>query len=180
MKITRKAGKINALKASAKALNGGQQAVGWFESAKYESGAPVAGVAYVQEFGSDKRSIPPRSFFRTTAAEKKVEWAETSKSLAKAAANGKIKPEAVLELTGEAAAGHVRATISKITEPPLSQLTLLARMHRKEGGAVTGKTIGQFAKRVAEGPQQISGVSTKPLVDTAIMLNTLTSQSLKK
>lgn len=48
--------------------------VGFFPSSKYEDGTPVAYVAIIQEFGSPEQGIPPRSFMRTTIAEKQNEW----------------------------------------------------------------------------------------------------------
>ena len=159
MKITRKAGKIDALRQTIKGLDGKAGRVGWFPSAVYEKGQPVAGVAYVQEFGSPKMGIPPRSFFRSTASEKRAEWAQTAGHLARAAALGKIAPGGVMEGVSMAAEGHVRATITKLTTPALKESTIEARKRRlANGGAGAKSTI------------------SKPLVDTGIMLATLTSE----
>lgn len=163
MQITRKAGKIDALRQTVKCVDGAQSRVGWFASAKYEGGQPVAGVAAVQEFGSPARGIPPRSFFRTTATEKRQEWAATVEQVSRAAAQGKIEPGRVIEAVALAAEGHVRETITKIQSPPLKQATIDARKRRlANGGAGAQSTIA------------------KPLVDTGILLNTLTSETGKK
>ena len=163
MKITRKAGKIESLKAMVKALWRDQSKVGWFESAKYEKGEPVAGVAFVQEHGSPKMGIPPRPFFRTTVEEKRNEWAKNSAQLAKAAALGQFDPKNVMEAIGMKAEGDVRETITKIMEPPLSKATIAARKRRlANGGAGAQASIA------------------KPLDDTGVMLNTLTTQVKKK
>lgn len=156
MKVTRKAGKIDALRHAVKGLDGAQGRVGWFPSAKYEGGQPVAGIAAVQEFGSPARGIPPRSFFRTTAVEKRDEWAKTAADLARAAAQGKVKPDNVMELLTLAAGGHVRATITKISDPPLKDATVAARK-----------------RRLADGGKGAKASIAKPLVDTGIMLATL-------
>ncbi len=159
MKITRKAGKIDALRSATAVLNGAEGKVGWFESAKYPSGAPVAGVAQVQEFGSPARKIPPRPFFRTTVTEKQNDWAATSKQLAQAAVRGDIAANKMIPALCLAAEGHVRATITKLIDPPLKQSTIAARKRKLANGGVGAKsTIG------------------KPLVETGILLNTLTSQ----
>lgn len=163
MKVTRKAGKIEALRQTAKGLDGAEAKVGWFESAKYEGGQPVAGVAMVQEFGSPKMGIPPRSFFRTTAAEKQSEWAKTTEQLLRAAMQGKIAPANVMEALALAAEGHVRKTITEIESPALAQATVDARKRRLANGGAGAK----------------SSIS-KPLVDRAILLNSLTSQVDKK
>lgn len=163
MKVTRKAGKIEALRQTIKSLDGTQVRIGWFESAVYEGGQPVAGVAMVQEFGSPKMNVPPRSFFRTTAAEKQGEWAKTTEQLTRASAQGKIAPDNVMEALSLAAEGHVRTTITQIMDPPLKQSTVDARKRRLANG-------GAGAKSSIE----------KPLVDRGILLNTLTSQVIKK
>lgn len=163
MRVTRKAGKIDALRQTVKALDGSQSKVGWFPSAVYEGGAPVAGVAYVQEFGSPSRGIPPRLGMRNTATEKRQEWAKTAETISRAAAQGKIAPGQVMEAVALAAEGAVRETITKVTSPALKQATIDARKRRlANGGAGAQASIG------------------KPLVDTGILLNTLTSETTKK
>ena len=88
MKVTRKAGKIEALRQTVDELGHAKGRVGWFPSAVYEGGQPVAGVAFVQEHGSAKRGIPPRPFMRPTATDKREAWAKTVAQLTKAAALG--------------------------------------------------------------------------------------------
>jgi len=159
VKVTRKAGKIEALRQTVKGLDATQGRVGWFPSAVYEKGQPVAGVAYVQEFGSPSRGIPPRSFMRTTAEDKRPDWADTVGKLTRAAAQGKIAPANVMPALCLAAEGHIRETITKIVAPPLKAATIAARKRRlADGGAGAKSSIA------------------KPLVDTGIMLNTLTSE----
>lgn len=160
MKITRKAGKIEALRETVKTLDGAVGRVGWFPSAVYEGGQPVAGVAFVQEHGSTKRSIPPRPFMRTTATEKRADWAKTAGDLTRAAAQGKLAPENIMPALTMAAEGHVRATITKISAPPLAEATVAARK-----------------RRLANGGKGAKSSITKPLVDTGILLNTLTSET---
>lgn len=177
MRVTRKAGKIEALREAVKGLDGVESKVGWFESAKYEDGTPVAGVAYVQEFGSTKRSIPPRPFFRSTADEKRGDWAKTAENISRAVVRGKIPAEKVGEAVALAAEGHVRATITKITQPALSPITIELRRRRRAGETVTGKTVGDAAKASKSAFfQGASGSEAKPLVDTGYMLATLTSE----
>lgn len=133
------------------ALSKNKGKVGWFESAKYPDGTPVAYVALIQEMGSPQNSIPPRPFFRSTMAEKSKQWTGLLKSGCKAILAGNETAHSVMEKVTGKAAGDVRRKISKIREPALSQRTLDARLSR-------GLT------------------STKPLVDTGIMLQTLTHQ----
>jgi hypothetical protein len=70
MRVVRKPGpQRQALEAATKSLNGAQARVGWFASAVYEGGQPVAGVAAVHEYGSPEKKIPPRLGMRATARE---------------------------------------------------------------------------------------------------------------
>lgn len=171
MQVTRKAGKIDVLRQAIAGLDGVQGRVGWFPSAVYEGGQPVAGVAHVQEFGSPARGIPPRLGMRSTAREKQEQWKHTVEGVSRAVAQGKIEPGRVMEALTLAAEGHMRETISKVTSPPLKPATVAARMRRlaDKGASVTGKPGGAG----------IAGI-TKPLVDTGILLNTLTSEVDKK
>lgn len=163
MRVTRKAGKIDALRHAIDGLNGAQSKVGWFPSAVYEGGQPVAGVAHVQEFGSPSKGIPPRLGMRATATEKREEWKHTVENLSRAAVQGKIDPDKVAEGIALAAEGHVRETITKVTSPALKQATIDARKRKLANGG--------------KGAQASIG---KPLVDTGILLNTLTSETTKK
>lgn len=177
MRVTRKDGKIEALRQAIKGLDGAESKVGWFESSKYETGEPVAGVAYVQEFGSPKRGIPPRPFFRPTIEEKKGEWAKTAEKISRAVVQGKIQPSQMSEAVASAAEGHVRATITKLTNPALSPVTVELRRRRRAGETITGKTVGDAAK-AAKSAFFVggSGSEAKPLVDSGYMLATLTSE----
>jgi len=163
MKVTRKAGKIEALRQAVKGLDGAQGRVGWFPSAVYEDGAPVAGVAHVQEFGSPSQGIPPRLGLRGTAVEKQQEWAKTAADVSRAAAQGKVPAANVMPLVCLAAEGAIRETITKVTSPPLAPATIAARKRRLANGGKGAKdSIG------------------KPLVDSGILLASLTSETSKK
>ena len=73
--------------------------VGIFENATYDNGKgksiPVAGVAAVQELGSVKRNIPARSFFRTTAEEKRNPWRELFRDGVEASIHHGVEPAQV-------------------------------------------------------------------------------------
>lgn len=127
--------------------------VGFFESAKYPDGTPVAYVAAIQEYGSG--AIPPRSFMRTTIAEQSQEWSKQFGRASVAIIKGKIEPAAALEQLGALAAGDVKKKISEISSPPLKESTIAARLRKR----ADKKTVGKL---------------TKPLVDTGIMLASVT------
>lgn len=123
--------------------------VGWFPSAQYEDGTPVAGTMAVQEFGSPKLSIPPRSFMRATADAKQTTWAELAATLGARVLAGKMNAESLADALGMAAVGDIQQTLSQMSEPALSEATLRAR--RRRGNS-----------------------SEKVLVDTRVAFNTLT------
>lgn len=159
MKVTRKAGKVGTLRQTIKALDGAQGRVGWFPSAKYEKGQPVAGIAAVHEFGIPSKNIPERAFMRPTAIEHHNEWKETVGQLTKAAAQGHIKPDDIMEAVCLAAEGHVRGAIIKLSGPKLKDATIAARK-----------------RRLANGGKGAASTIEKPLVDSGIMLASLTSE----
>lgn len=123
---------------------------GWFESAKYPDGTPVAYVAAIQEFGAGK--IPPRPFMRPTVAEQQAAWRESLDKGARSILSGDRTLLQVVELLTLKAAGDIAKTISEVYNPPLAEATIRAR-------------AGRNAKGMA---------STKPLVDTGIMINSVT------
>ena len=159
------------------ALGNRKGKIGWFETAKYPDGTPVAYVAMIQEMGSPKNSIPPRPFFRPTIEAQSGVWKSQFRSGAKAILAGNETAASVMEKVTSKAAGDVRRTITKITQPDLSPVTLLLRKWKQGDRGVkkiTGRMVGWAAAELNNGPVDLSGVSTKPLVDTGYMLETLT------
>lgn len=129
--------------------------VGWFESAVYENGTPVALVAAVHEFGAPSKNIPPRPFFRPTIAREEGAWRDLARRGAKAILNGTTTAQNALEALGGKAAGDVAKTIASITSPPLKPATINAKRRRR----ADKKTVGGLSK---------------PLVDTGLMISSLT------
>lgn len=87
-----------------------QGKVGWFETAKYEDGTPVAYVAAIQENGSPAQGIPPRPFLRTTIAARQAAWRDLIHSGAQRILDGKASVADVLNIVGLRAADrrHLR------------------------------------------------------------------------
>lgn len=173
--------KLAQMKAVYDELAKKQLKVGFFEHSKYPDGTPIAYVAAIQELGHGP--IPPRPFMRPTMAEHRQEYSQLIGRAAKAAVNGSITVTNGLNQIGAKVAGDVQMTIRSVQTPPLSMVTLLMRKRRKqEGFKAGGKAVGQ-AYRDANftGPRSkkdktldISGVSTKPLVDEGLMLQSVT------
>ena len=174
-------GGLERLAASIAELPKKRAAVGFFDTAVYPDGTPVAYVATIQEFGHG--SIPPRSFMRSTISEQKEAWQKTLAQGSKRVLADKMTVHQMLESFGMMAAGQVKEKIASITNPPLSMTTLLLRKHKQDSDVkIGGKLVGQknrdanFVGPVAGGYPDISGVSTKPLVDTSYMLDSVDSK----
>lgn len=129
--------------------------VGWFENAKYEGGTPVAYVAAINEYGVAGK-IPARPFMRPTVAQRLGEWRNLVQRGAKAITRGEATSTTVMEAVTQTAAGNIAETIAGITSPALAESTVKNRLRKK----ADGKTIGNL---------------TKPLIDTKLMINSLTS-----
>lgn len=176
MKLTRSAPKaFEKLDLALKALAGIQGKVGWFESAKYENGTPVAYTMSLNEMGDGP--TPPRPFMRPTAIDKKKEWVDIAAEGARRVLAGNASPQTVMELLTTKAEGDVSKTITDLTAPALSPITIEIRAMKKRNPnlKVTGATVGEAAARVnAPGYVAPTGVSTKPLNDTGRALATLT------
>lgn len=127
--------------------------VGFFESAKYPDGTPIAYIATIQEFGAPSQGIPPRPFIRPTMDAEGNEWKSNFAKLSKRIVNGKMTVTQALDTIGLAAAGDIKKAISSLTSPPLKTDTLKARY-----------------RRATSGKKKIGYLSTKPLVDTGAML----------
>jgi len=149
----------------------GTLSVGFLEGATYPDGTSVPMVAALQEYGAPAAGIPPRPYFRGMIASRSGTWGATLAALLKG--NG-YDGHAALNLMGEEIAADLRDSIIAVTAPPLSPVTLMLRQMRAKspGLRVTGKVVGEAAARVAAG-QTASGVSTKPLIQTGQMLNSV-------
>lgn len=132
--------------------------VGWLESARYDDNTPVAGVAAVHEFGSMVKGIPPRPFMRTAQAENKNTWRAVIRNGAKSIINGNSTAIQVIDLLGLKVSGDIRRKISTITEPALKESTVKAKQRKLANSA----TVGSL---------------DKPLVETGLMLSTLTYEA---
>ena len=137
-----------------------QARVGWFPTAKYEDGTPVAEVAVKNEFGDPGAHIPPRPFMRPTFDANKDKWTKIVQDGARQVVKGNVQATEVLEAVGLQAAGDVKAMISSIWSPPLAQMTIDRRAARYKSGEVT-KSL------------------EKPLVDTGLLLATVSNDVVR-
>lgn len=147
--------------------------VGFLEGATYPDGKSVAMIAAIQNFGAPSRGIPPRPFFSNMVKDKSPEWPE---ALGKVLVAKNYDAAAALELMGHGIKGQLQESIVDTLEPPLSPITVMLRGMRSNNPdlKVSGATVGEAAKRVADGKTNY-GASTKPLVDSGDMLNAVDS-----
>lgn len=129
--------------------------VGFFETAHYPDGTPVAYVAAIQEFGYAAGKIPPRPFMRPAIAENKAEWSAQIAAGVRASIRGSIGLDAALGQVGFMAAGNVQNAIRAVTSPGLAESTIRNRRTRKNRN---------------------KNQSVKPLIDTATMIQAVTSK----
>ena len=153
----RRTGNASAIKKVLEELGRKEIKVGFFESAKYTDGTPIAYVAAIQEFGHGP--IPPRPFMRPAEQQNAAKWQKGIAAGVKSALNGSITIEHALEQVGMVAAGDVRKAIKAVTAPPLADSTISARQRRLKG------------KKEA---------SIKPLVDSGQMIQAVTSAVVDK
>lgn len=144
---------------------------GFLEGATYPDGVSVPLVAAVQEFGAPAVGIPPRPYFRPTIAGHSEEWGDI---IGKGLAATNYDAAQVLAGVGQTIKEELQQSIAEVDSPPLSDVTLMLRKMRSEDQSliVTGRTVGEAARRVAEG-EDIGAVNTKPLQDTGFMKNSV-------
>ena len=159
---------------AAKLAKPGTLRVGFLDNAKYPSGMPVAAVAAIQNFGAPRANIPPRPFFSNMVSAKKEEWGPGAAAVLKANKGDTIK---TLGILGEVIKGQLIESIIATDSPPLRPITLMLRKMRSEDQnlIVTGKTVGEAARRVEAG-ESTAGVNTKVLDDTGFMLSRVDSE----
>ncbi|MCD1124812.1 hypothetical protein LPW36_01975 [Jinshanibacter sp. LJY008] len=91
---------------------------------------------------------------RPTVAEKKPGWAAISRQVAKNVVNGAQTATQMMDLLGMKVSGDIAKTITQLTSPPLKPATIRNRLRKRAN-------------------QHTVGSLDKPLVDSGIMLGTL-------
>jgi hypothetical protein len=161
---------ISALNNIASGLKGrGTLRVGFLAGSTYPDGTSVPVVAMIQEFGAPRAGIPPRPYFRTMIARESPGWP--------AMIAGQLKKtnydvNLTLGRVGEAIKGRLQQSIRDLTDPPLSPVTLMVRQIVGPNGRATLADVLEARRRVAAG-QSAQGVSSKPLVWTGTLLNSV-------
>lgn len=143
--------------------------VGFLEGATYPDGTSVPMVAAIQEFGAPKVGIPPRPFFRNAVSKHSGEW---PKQIVQQLVKTNYDINLTLNRMGAVIKGEVQDSIRDLQTPPLSPVTLMIRQIVGPNGTATFADVLEARRRVAAG-EVASGVSTKPLVWTGNLLNSV-------
>lgn len=151
MKITQDNSGSKALEKLADQIKKSKLEVGFFESAKYPDGTPVAYVAAKQEFGYPAGNIPSRPFFRNAISQNDG-WKDLANKAIGAVVEGRMELNQALNQMGLKMAADVKDSITDGSYEALKQSTLDARQSRK----------------------RTQGVASKPLIDTGQMLQSVT------
>ena len=149
--VIRSTSASDKLRAAVKAIASKKLHVGWFDTSQYQDGTPVAYVAAIHEFGNPAGGVPARPFMRPTVEAKTPEWKSTLAGGAHQVLTGRLTAEQMLGQVGQMAAGNIAETISSIDTPALKTGTIKARESRRKS----------------------PGVSTKPLVDTGLLIQSV-------
>lgn len=146
----------------------GSLRVGFLGDKSYPNGTSIAMVAAIQNFGAPRARIPPRPFFTNMVKDKSPGWPKAIAAELKANGYDATK---TMRRVGEGIQSQLQESISNTFAPPLSPVTLMLRKMQGENSAlvVTGKTVGEAARRVRAG-ESTAGVSTKPLIWTGQLL----------
>lgn len=154
VRVTHSPGAAQALQRAIKDLKSKQVRVGWFDTAKYEDGTPVAYVATIHELGYPAGGIPARPMMRPTVQEKASEWKDTLAAGSRQVLNGGMTADQMLGQFGMMVAGNISETIAGIHKPALTDSTIAARDRKRKS----------------------PGVSVKPLVDTGLLIQSVSSK----
>ncbi len=147
MKITQDNSGSKALEKLADQIKKSKLEVGFFETAIYPDGTPVAYVAAIQEFGNPAGNNPSRPFFRNAISQNDG-WKDLANKAMNAVIEGRMELNQALNQMGLKMGADVQESITDGSYEALKQSTLDARQSRK----------------------RTKGVSSKPLIDTAQML----------
>lgn len=163
-------------------LSGKVGKVGWLGGTRYpddpktgRQGADVAYVATIQEYGYPGGGIPPRPFIRPTIEKNLDKWKAIALKYSKRVLKNEGTVADVFEAVGAAAQGDIDKAIVQLVDPPLSPVTIAARLNRAKVGnanALAHKIVNKLPLTNRE--QKVTGMIDKPLIDTGLMLATLT------
>jgi hypothetical protein len=162
-------------KLASRLTNASTVQVGFMADSTYPDGTSVPLVAVTQEFGAPSRNIPPRPFMRTMIAKHSTEWGDL---LMAALENTNFDAKKALGQAGKVIEAELQQSIEDVAAPPLSPLTLMLRgmKHQSKYRDLSFGDLVKIAAARVEAGKTNYGASTKPLVDTGVMLKSVESK----
>jgi hypothetical protein len=158
---------------SGKVGKGAKLQVGFLEGSTYpdEKHTSVPMVAAIQNYGAPAVGILARPFFSNMVKAKSPQWGQ---QLANILVTVDYDSDVALDRMGEGIEGQLRQAIIDTNSPPLSPITVMLRGMKSQDQSlvVTGKTVGEAARRVRLGLTNW-GASTKVLDETGYMLGSV-------
>ena len=140
---------------------------GWFENSKYSNGAPIGGIAAVQNYGAvinQSRGdsswvivIPPTHFWESAQDENKVKWRQKFQEAWRSVFLGNITPDKAMAQIGMMIEGDIAKAISAVEQPPLKESTI----RKRKGRYKDKKTTGSLTKRLIDTGEMFDSVSHK-------------------
>lgn len=157
--------------------------VGWAEDSRY-SGVntskfgpvkpmQVAQVAYWNEMGNPSENVPARPFIKPTIIEKLDSWRDIATRKARQVILGKATATDLMEALGQKAAGDITKTIKNLWSPALSPATIRARISKYTSDSELKESTRKRRKKQVK--KFVSAGFYKPLIDTGLMISTLTN-----
>lgn len=130
---------------------------------------PTALIAAIQEYGAPRVGIPPRPFFRNMIKKESGKW---PKAISELLVSLDYDAAKTLDQVGQVVAYELQQSITDTNEPPLSPVTLMVREIVGPNGTATFADVMEARRRVQEG-ETAQGVSTKPLIWTGHLQNSV-------
>lgn len=146
MTIRREGPGVERVVAMLEGLDSVEGKVGWFETARYAKGQPVAYIATIHEFGYPAGGIPARPFMRPAVAEYGRSWMDAIGQAASMVVTGSISANDALEMVMLRAAGDVAKMITAL--PPLTNPRTIARKGNAKALVHTGQLIQSITGKV--------------------------------
>lgn len=140
---------------------------GWFENSKYSNGAPIGGIAAVQNYGAvinQSRGesswtivIPPTHFWEAAQEENKVKWRQAFKDAWTSVFLGNTNPDKAMEQIALMIEGDIAREIANGDYPPDKPSTVQAKRNRY----ANRKSKGNLDKRLIDTGQMLDALSHK-------------------
>jgi len=152
--------------------------VGWIEKSKYPSTkyqknpAFVAEVVVSNEFGNPSKNVPARPFMRPTIVREENAWKKIGSDGAKKLLKNQLKLEDILDAIGAKSSADIKKTISQIWSPSLKLSTIRNRISKYSESPDLAQSTRKSRKEKLK--KFVPAGLYKPLIDTGLMLATLT------